>query len=213
MHRSYVNAAFVFPTKYKKDLRARTRTRGLNYFSRKAEWEASDQWTTRSLIYRRPKQTDRGTCIEFFIRIALVFFPSLGFFLKILARERPAASILLLKDWTAVSHFRERKCSLCSPKMHVATLVSLSILLFRALHHTHGYNILGVCPSASYSHQQPFRALMKALAARGHGITVASTIPLEVYINLYFLSPITPHLSSIYLSVYACVCVYIYTYV
>lgn len=71
----------------KKSARA-LRTRGLNYFSRKAEWEASDQWTTRSLIYRRPKQTDRGTCIEFFIRIALVFFPSLGFFLKILARDQ-----------------------------------------------------------------------------------------------------------------------------
>ncbi|XP_076245980.1 UDP-glucosyltransferase 2 [Calliopsis andreniformis] len=40
-----------------------------------------------------------------------------------------------------------------------------------------GYNILGICPSTSYSHQQPFQALMKALAARGHNVTVISTIP------------------------------------
>ncbi|XP_072752409.1 UDP-glucosyltransferase 2 isoform X2 [Anoplolepis gracilipes] len=63
--------------------------------------------------------------------------------------------------------------------MHVVTLVLLSVLLFRALQYTHGYNILGICPSVSYSHQQPFQALMKALAARGHKVTVVSTIPLK----------------------------------
>lgn len=98
------------------------------------------------------------------------------------SREKPAASIL---PWKIERPFRirERKCSV--PKMHVVTLVLLSILLFRAFQHIHGYNILGICPSASYSHQQPFQALMKALAARGHRITVASTIPLKVYKSLF----------------------------
>ncbi|CAB0034639.1 unnamed protein product, partial [Trichogramma brassicae] len=41
------------------------------------------------------------------------------------------------------------------------------------------FNILGICPSTSYSHQQPFQALMKALAQRGHKVTVISPIPLK----------------------------------
>lgn len=48
-----------------------------------------------------------------------------------------------------------------------------------------GFSILGICPSASYSHQQPFQALMKALAARGHNVTVISTIPLKKSIPNY----------------------------
>ncbi|KAL6427438.1 hypothetical protein ACFW04_008757 [Cataglyphis niger] len=63
--------------------------------------------------------------------------------------------------------------------MHIVTLVLLSVLLFHTYQYTYGYNILGICPSASYSHQHPFQALMKALAARGHKVTVASTIPLK----------------------------------
>ena len=42
------------------------------------------------------------------------------------------------------------------------------------------FNILGICPSTSYSHQQPFQALMKALAQRGHKVTVISPHPLKV---------------------------------
>lgn len=193
----------------KRSVRA-SRTWSLNYFSRKAEWEASDQWTTRSLIYRRPKQTDRGTCIEFFIRIALVFFSVARVLFKN-SCERPVASIL---PWKIERPFRihERKCSVS--KMHVVTLVLLSVLLFRAFQYTHGYNILGICPSASYSHQQPFQALMKALAARGHNVTVASTIPLKVH-KFLFLSPhifsLTLSLSSSYLSIQCmCVCIYVY---
>lgn len=91
--------------------------------------------------------------------------------------ERPVASIL---SWKIERPFRihERKCSV--PKMRVVTLVLLSISLFCTFQHGHGYNILGICPSASYSHQRSFQALMKALAARGHKVTVLSTIPLKV---------------------------------
>ncbi|XP_012217600.2 UDP-glucosyltransferase 2-like [Linepithema humile] len=63
--------------------------------------------------------------------------------------------------------------------MRIATPVLLSISLFHAFQHIRGYSILGICPSASYSHQQPFQALMKALAVRGHNVTVVSTIPLK----------------------------------
>ncbi|KAL6266603.1 hypothetical protein P5V15_003448 [Pogonomyrmex californicus] len=63
--------------------------------------------------------------------------------------------------------------------MRVVTLVSLSILLFCTFQRSQEYNILGICPSSSYSHQQAFRALMKGLAARGHNVTVISTIPLK----------------------------------
>ncbi|KYM94534.1 UDP-glucuronosyltransferase 2B15 [Cyphomyrmex costatus] len=63
--------------------------------------------------------------------------------------------------------------------MRIVTVVLLSISLFCTFQHSHGYNILGICPSASYSHQQSFQALMKALAFRGHKVTVLSTIPLK----------------------------------
>lgn len=56
----------------------------------------------------------------------------------------------------------------------------LVLLLFRQFSPAIGFNILGICPSASYSHQQPFQALMKALAARGHNVTMISTIPSKV---------------------------------
>lgn len=70
--------------------------------------------------------------------------------------------------------------------MHVVTFALLSISLFSAFQHILGYNILGICPSASYSHQQPFQAFMKALAARGHSVTVVSTIPLKVRLDFPF---------------------------
>ncbi|XP_077256986.1 UDP-glucosyltransferase 2 [Temnothorax americanus] len=63
--------------------------------------------------------------------------------------------------------------------MRVVTFVLLSISLFCTFQHSRGYNILGICPSASYSHQQSFQALMKALASRGHKVTVLSTVPLK----------------------------------
>lgn len=61
------------------------------------------------------------------------------------------------------------------------------LLLFRQFSPAIGFNILGICPSASYSHQQPFQALMKALAARGHNVTMISTIPSKV--SAIFFSP------------------------
>ncbi|XP_050584128.1 UDP-glucosyltransferase 2-like isoform X2 [Bombus affinis] len=61
----------------------------------------------------------------------------------------------------------------------------LVLLLFRQFSPAIGFNILGICPSASYSHQQPFQALMKALAVRGHNVTVISTIPSKQAIKNY----------------------------
>lgn len=61
----------------------------------------------------------------------------------------------------------------------------LVLLLFRQFSPAIGFNILGICPSASYSHQQPFQALMKALAARGHNVTMISTIPSKKSIKNY----------------------------
>lgn len=63
----------------------------------------------------------------------------------------------------------------------------LVLLLFRQFSPAIGFNILGICPSASYSHQQPFQALMKALAARGHNVTMISTIPSKVSAIFPFL--------------------------
>jgi hypothetical protein len=40
--------------------------------------------------------------------------------------------------------------------------------------------ILGIFPSPSFSHQIVFQTIMKALAARGHQVTVISTDPLKV---------------------------------
>ncbi|XP_012278070.1 UDP-glucuronosyltransferase 1-10 [Orussus abietinus] len=42
------------------------------------------------------------------------------------------------------------------------------------------FRILGICPSSSFSHQQPFQALMKALVMKGHEVTVISTIPMKL---------------------------------
>jgi len=46
---------------------------------------------------------------------------------------------------------------------------------------TQAARILGIFPSPSVSHQLTFQAIMKALAARGHQITVISPNPLKVF--------------------------------
>lgn len=43
-----------------------------------------------------------------------------------------------------------------------------------------GARILGIFPSASPSHHIVYQAIMKALVARGHHVTVVSTDPLKV---------------------------------
>ncbi|XP_001606466.2 UDP-glucuronosyltransferase 2B23-like [Nasonia vitripennis] len=58
-------------------------------------------------------------------------------------------------------------------------VVLLLLLLLAADLRAGAFNILGICPSTSYSHQQPFQALMKALAQRGHKVTVISPVPLK----------------------------------
>jgi len=54
------------------------------------------------------------------------------------------------------------------------------LLLLYAVCSTQAANILGIFPTPSISHQLPFQAIMKALAARGHQITVISPNPLKV---------------------------------
>lgn len=78
------------------------------------------------------------------------------------------------------------------------------LLLFRQFSPAIGFNILGICPSASYSHQQPFQALMKALAARGHNVTMISTIPSKVS-AIFFFSPLFPFFSPSFPSLSLCI--------
>ncbi|XP_033220022.1 UDP-glucuronosyltransferase 2B33-like [Belonocnema kinseyi] len=59
------------------------------------------------------------------------------------------------------------------------TVVPAFIVILINLSALEGFRILGICPSTSYSHQQPFQALMKALASRGHQVTVISPVPLK----------------------------------
>jgi glucuronosyltransferase len=53
-------------------------------------------------------------------------------------------------------------------------------MLLYAVCCTKGARILGIFPTPSISHQLPFQAIMKALAARGHNVTVISPDPLKV---------------------------------
>jgi glucuronosyltransferase len=54
------------------------------------------------------------------------------------------------------------------------------IFLLAAVCCVRGARILGIFPTPSISHQLPFQTIMKALAARGHEITVISPDPLKV---------------------------------
>jgi glucuronosyltransferase len=55
-------------------------------------------------------------------------------------------------------------------------------LLLYAVCSTQAANILGIFPAPFISHQLTFQAVMKALAARGHQITVISPNPLKVFL-------------------------------
>ncbi|XP_068083108.1 UDP-glucosyltransferase 2 isoform X2 [Anabrus simplex] len=57
--------------------------------------------------------------------------------------------------------------------------VALSTLVLTFLSCSHGARILGIFPTPSISHQLPYQAVMKALAARGHQVTVISPDPLK----------------------------------
>lgn len=58
--------------------------------------------------------------------------------------------------------------------------VLVSVLILIHLLEPEGFKILGICPSISYSHQQPFQAVMKALASKGHQVTVISPVSLKL---------------------------------
>ncbi|RZF36552.1 hypothetical protein LSTR_LSTR010663 [Laodelphax striatellus] len=51
------------------------------------------------------------------------------------------------------------------------------IILSSLLSTSYGANILGIFPTASFSHQQPLIAISRALAAKGHKLTVITTNP------------------------------------
>nr|QVG59857.1 UDP-glucuronosyltransferase [Nilaparvata lugens] len=54
----------------------------------------------------------------------------------------------------------------------------LKLIIFTILLSTgNGANILGIFPTASFSHQQPLLAISRALAAKGHKLTVITTNP------------------------------------
>ncbi|XP_051153638.1 UDP-glycosyltransferase UGT5-like isoform X2 [Leptopilina boulardi] len=64
-------------------------------------------------------------------------------------------------------------------------VVLFFVLFFIHLLASEGFKILGICPSTSYSHQQPFQAVMKALANKGHQVTVISPITQKEPIKNY----------------------------
>jgi len=64
------------------------------------------------------------------------------------------------------------------------------LLLLYAVCNTKAARILGIFPTPSISHQLPFQALMKALAAKGHQITVISPNPLKVLVFNSFVNEI-----------------------
>ncbi|PSN29408.1 hypothetical protein C0J52_28242 [Blattella germanica] len=45
---------------------------------------------------------------------------------------------------------------------------------------SNGARILGIFPTPSSSHQVPFQTIMRALAARGHQVTIITPDPLKV---------------------------------
>jgi hypothetical protein len=56
----------------------------------------------------------------------------------------------------------------------------VQLLLLYSVCSTLATRILGIFPTPSISHQLPFQAIMKALAARGHQIIFISPNPLKV---------------------------------
>ncbi|XP_066999951.2 UDP-glucosyltransferase 2 isoform X1 [Anabrus simplex] len=57
-------------------------------------------------------------------------------------------------------------------------MLLLHLLIILLCWHADAARILGIFPTASISHQLPMQAIMKALAARGHQVTVISPNPL-----------------------------------
>ncbi|XP_068082901.1 UDP-glycosyltransferase UGT5-like [Anabrus simplex] len=56
----------------------------------------------------------------------------------------------------------------------------VSVVLFISLGCGYAARILGIFPIPSFSHQLPFRVIMKALAARGHQVTVITPNPQKI---------------------------------
>nr|QVG59861.1 UDP-glucuronosyltransferase [Nilaparvata lugens] len=63
--------------------------------------------------------------------------------------------------------------------------VSAFLLAASTLNLCNGANILGIFPTASFSHQQPLLAVSRALAARGHNLTVINTNPNKTPLKNY----------------------------
>jgi hypothetical protein len=75
------------------------------------------------------------------------------------------------------------QCDICLQEMRQSLMY---LLLLHAVCSTKAARILGIFPTPSFSHQLPFQAIMKALASRGHHITVISPNPLKVFCLLKY---------------------------
>ncbi|XP_066998719.2 UDP-glycosyltransferase UGT5 [Anabrus simplex] len=62
------------------------------------------------------------------------------------------------------------------------SVMFVSVVLLVSLGSGHAARILGIFPTPSISHQLPFQVIMKALAARGHQVTVISPNPQKMAI-------------------------------
>lgn len=71
----------------------------------------------------------------------------------------------------------------------MATAVSLVLFLCTLSKATDGYKILGVFPHRGKSHFDVFKPLLKALAEKGHELTVISHFPLEASVRGYLDVP------------------------
>ena len=67
----------------------------------------------------------------------------------------------------------------------------MCLLLLYAACSIKAAQILGIFPMPSISHQLPFQAIMKALSARGHQITVISPNPLKVLVFNSFVNELS----------------------
>lgn len=56
---------------------------------------------------------------------------------------------------------------------------AIYLVFLTLISNSFGADILAIIPSASFSHQTPFRPLWRALAKRGHNITLVTADPMR----------------------------------
>ncbi|KAJ9584429.1 hypothetical protein L9F63_021222, partial [Diploptera punctata] len=113
----------------------------------------------------------------------------------VLSRDEPETSLERLIWWTeyVLRHKGAKHLRSAALDLHwyqyllldvAATCFMLMCIFTLLLYGNYGARILGIFPTPNYSHQSTFQTLMKALAARGHQITVISPNPLQVRMDL-----------------------------